>query len=191
MVCDNSKAINYRSARLGNDMAPVGRRPIDLQFTYRLVIPAVRRDRREAVFLFRACHFANVGYWHIASIRTHAVNGRFWRTKRTIQLHIRFSVAHFLEEPRPRCPRSGFFLFLVASVGGLVIGFLALTALRPQIPRYPTELRPEKFYETNHKLDITGRRGLDRRPIPGRRRFDWKPQLVWRLSEHLAFAGPQ
>jgi hypothetical protein len=52
MDCDNSTAINYRSACLGNDLAPVGRRPMDLQGTFGLVIPAFAETAALAVFLF-------------------------------------------------------------------------------------------------------------------------------------------
>jgi hypothetical protein len=52
MDWDNSTAINYRPACLTNDLAPVGRRPMDLQDTRGLVILAIRINRREAVFLF-------------------------------------------------------------------------------------------------------------------------------------------
>jgi hypothetical protein len=36
------------------------------------------RDRLAAVFLFHAGPFTNVCLWHIASIRAHALNGRYW-----------------------------------------------------------------------------------------------------------------
>jgi hypothetical protein len=38
----------------------------------------IEKDRREAVFLFRAGHFANVCFWHIASFRCAAKFVAYW-----------------------------------------------------------------------------------------------------------------
>jgi hypothetical protein len=37
-----------------------------------------RRDRREAVFLFRARHFVDVRYWHKADIASCTAYVRYW-----------------------------------------------------------------------------------------------------------------
>jgi hypothetical protein len=36
------------------------------------------KDRREAVFLFHAGHFANARYWHLADIPTAPAFVRYW-----------------------------------------------------------------------------------------------------------------
>jgi hypothetical protein len=74
MDCDNSTAINYRSACLGNDLAPVGRRPMDLQGTFGLVIPAFAETAARRSFCL--CRVAyEVNEWRCYLLRC---VGRKW-----------------------------------------------------------------------------------------------------------------